>query len=1455
MFNRCILLIFLFLLLPVASYAEKNYYDVLGVSRTASKEEIKHAYRRLSMKYHPDRNPSKQKSYFEKKMVEINRAHNILMDDAKRKQYDDFGHEQFTKSGDSKRPGDSFSQVFEDIFKKEEKPKYQSQTYSIKAIQLFQTLLRNKMTIQQSNRRFFGPRNITKQQKLIEITLKELLKEVGISDLHKDTFTRILKDFYGEFPEKERKRLIETISQSSTGKASASQSTKIKLYSPDSIWQSALQKFIENIEARYVVHNSTGKEKKAVELFHRFSFFNQSSKDFLENRTRHLKLLTKRNEKSGLTKAEKTELHGFEKQERKDTYILRQILSALGLPEQVHNDFLLRAYLDGLKQSLFDRIDHKKPGAKMLSYNGTHSGAMYMENKNIIEALRNIKITFDNLQYENLKTIRNPLRLKSLKNFPAQFIVFQLAIGTSLYRQTLTDPYLHGTEKNPGMLTETMKHSLSPLGVASFFIFISVSQALHATVYGWGRSIDGKSIGKLHFNGKGFRASGPGLGLAAGFLASSIFDELLRNPSFQQCVTQQWKSSNSDDNTQSALYDIQHIGPCEESYLNWSSSAKWKHYGVDGATLIVSGLLSHKILSYSLKSIKATSIGSTVLRSVTKFLGLRVSGWLGFFANMYLFMEVYAHLEIPSRFVKEYLTEIGIKDDLVYFTDLLSKKLAELSLYASHLDTPDESSRHTNLFKETISKAEMNIKQLGHKFQYWFMARSQNRIQSAHFLSQKLNKSLLPYESSSSLLKDIFLLSHLNYGQTYPYHSGPWDSDKEISKEKSYWGDLMALISFSGSKFIEKKEFFKNNYCFLINESLDLWNQFCSDPENFSYGREQEASLVYETASLIYTDLLTIPSHRNNTINDNNFMNYLGRTFNEMFSSDPQYSIQKLSYNEKFLLARTLLKFSLTENDIFSHFEHYEILKFKKTQCTSIYPHHETDEEHKLMFEYCLYSLEQIKLLCADSYPKDSQPENYEACLSEFNIFMQELEQKLRDKFLSAGIYVLKDLSTPNFPNRDINYNTSLINTDGFRSISPLVELLKVYKKGEIKFVISKEIFESNKFITEPSQIKVWNLSNSLHFFMKNLVCGEKEPDSDDSFSIPQFFSNTEIFIYNFHSNKFERLSTVCTNLIENLGVLHEFLFDRPVQKQGKNYENLYLALEDILKTNYSSSQNLADHFQKLSQDQLDEIGAQLSNELKVLTENYYKDLINFDTGVNQHSSLQDFTNYYHKSRILFDFRSFTGGLKGLEISLFQVNYWMEMLKQMLSIGEQKNNDGDSSLNQTFSDYFEWKGFDQSAFEKMQWEVLSLLQSYHDSYKKEQEYYLLFPEETFEKNLNEIFKKEGKEGLAKSFGENKTRFTILKKEYQNSHLPVLMSQEIILSHIVDASIPILNNSGLMSLVNINQTIFPKSPWPQMIYSILFEMNKSLNNFFTQFQALQMRDSFEYNFPSSNGSAE
>jgi molecular chaperone DnaJ len=100
--------------------AKKDYYEVLGVNRDASDEEIKKAYRKLAMKWHPDRNPDNPKA--EEHFKEAKQAYEILSDSGKRAAYDQYGHAGVDASAGA-GPGagfgnfsDAFGDIFGDIF-------------------------------------------------------------------------------------------------------------------------------------------------------------------------------------------------------------------------------------------------------------------------------------------------------------------------------------------------------------------------------------------------------------------------------------------------------------------------------------------------------------------------------------------------------------------------------------------------------------------------------------------------------------------------------------------------------------------------------------------------------------------------------------------------------------------------------------------------------------------------------------------------------------------------------------------------------------------------------------------------------------------------------------------------------------------------------------------------------------------------------------------------------------------------------------------------------------------------------------------------------------------------------------------------------------------------------------------------------------------------------------------
>lgn len=76
-----------------------EYYDTLGVNKNANQEEIKKAYRKLAMKYHPDKAPADKKTEFENKFKQISEAYTVLSDQQKREIYDNFGKDALKNGG------------------------------------------------------------------------------------------------------------------------------------------------------------------------------------------------------------------------------------------------------------------------------------------------------------------------------------------------------------------------------------------------------------------------------------------------------------------------------------------------------------------------------------------------------------------------------------------------------------------------------------------------------------------------------------------------------------------------------------------------------------------------------------------------------------------------------------------------------------------------------------------------------------------------------------------------------------------------------------------------------------------------------------------------------------------------------------------------------------------------------------------------------------------------------------------------------------------------------------------------------------------------------------------------------------------------------------------------------------------------------------------------------------
>src|SRR5579872_5353761 len=96
----------------MAASGKRDYYEVLGVKKTATAEELKKTFRTLAFKYHPDRNPGDHAA--EAAFKEVSEAYDVLSDPKRRKLYDQYGHAGL--DGQQFRPPEDIFEQFQDLF-------------------------------------------------------------------------------------------------------------------------------------------------------------------------------------------------------------------------------------------------------------------------------------------------------------------------------------------------------------------------------------------------------------------------------------------------------------------------------------------------------------------------------------------------------------------------------------------------------------------------------------------------------------------------------------------------------------------------------------------------------------------------------------------------------------------------------------------------------------------------------------------------------------------------------------------------------------------------------------------------------------------------------------------------------------------------------------------------------------------------------------------------------------------------------------------------------------------------------------------------------------------------------------------------------------------------------------------------------------------------------------------
>ncbi|MBC6415822.1 MAG: hypothetical protein GDA46_05465 [Bdellovibrionales bacterium] len=1116
-------------------------------------------------------------------------------------------------------------------------------------------------------------------------------------------------------------------------------------------------------------------EKKALELLYELSFFQESPESFIEKRKRYEELLRKAKgisenlplignqrddrffsrgiKRSFLTSKEKEELHKYRLENLNDVNILKKILQRLGLsPESLHPILLesfLKGFGDELSRFILQSEFYKNKNAQTLK--------SFISKQESIRILNYIKEIFDTNYYEALRNNSNPLTLNFVKNFPAQYLIFNMALGASIYLHAVADKKFSGYEKNPGELKDVIQHSLTFPGVMSFAVFMAVSQQVNYRIYGLGRFIDGKTIFGKPLNGKTARSLAPAFGIGLGFFASAVFGELLMDPISEDCIKEFFTE----------VPENIHISACEEFYLKWEAEEKWKSYAVDIVGIMGSSVIAHKISSALLNRLDRTMVGHRAKKALSaKKIGLHAMRFGNFFLTLFLFLEVHKVIdEWLANPVKKQLTASGVKGASLSFWWESQRKMKTDANLAFRDDN------------DIFERVKLSIRHSSHKFKSWINELSKKYQISYYYWSMNLNRKLIDYEGSLDVLAQFF--SEEENANSFTRYF-----NKEVFVEE--------LAVYRENKFSMLTKYC-SNLKDIKNQDMKIWRGLCHKTIKEYYFEEinllffsdettgdhyDEDEFVNETISFIYQNL-------KNTIEENSFQikaeDYLSLEPTELFSLESEFHLDDFLCSES--------NTDIVNNKFFT-----------------------------LAMQMLQKGLEDL--------------EDLEGLEGEYN------------KYLTAGIYLLKRFKHPLIKAYEDKVPCFSLKFD---EMEALISLFSIHKTGEKYFL---------DFLEERSQNQSFSIfpeifpekSKNPYFIFYDLICGSQEDSKKEVFSIPQLSAKfNNISIYNVQKNEFEELAVICADEMSEKDI-HKFIFDTRTRYINENYSNedysnLYILLRKIIRNSYEDLNGLMESYYNLSKDQMETLSKGVIDELKLLVDKFYRQFINFE-GIETEDS-EELLSYYDKSNIEFNWtcltEEVTGGFsnsilgdckqnfKALETSIFHVNFLLKFLKEILIKGEEihcsQGQEDCLSLNGKFlnlinsdltgkGNIVKWaENFSRIgglinndniiSFDQKHLDVISSLHTIHECYKKNTGGCLIIDDSSTTVFLN----------FMEYFSDKTTR------------------DDTWLSEVIDYYIETKTNPT-------------NSPWEDLIYSVLFEIKKSLDLFFNQTSLLEMKNHFE-----------
>ena len=1028
----------------------------------------------------------------------------------------------------------------------------------------------------------------------------------------------------------------------------------------------------------------------------------------------------------------------------KEIRSFRVVLEHLRVPPEFHHNEFIRAYLiNELRVELSQ--EYYRVG-----------GNVKVTDKHTARAtLSKIKTQFEGWHYDLLKDQANYKNV--IRGFTIQYGLFHAAMGAVMYMDYMKDYVQYKSHKNPIPL-ESFMASLSAPGIVSFYFFIQVAQSAQLGVYKLGRKWDFKFRNHNLLQ----MASGP-LGMASGYMFSQILYDTygdLMEGELGECARALMKKENTDN---------QFITSCEASALKWNE--KFKEYGPDIVILLGSAWGSQKLMKWLTLSLRYFYWPDKILTVLSSVFG-RVATWaasgisIGLFVGLSLIADNLDFVEGQKEwfFLSDLKEHIALLKRAFLQGALLPIDIQRLrDNYGKMKTTHGESENYSKLQTENAgilerldkyvwSKLVKRTKKMDFQFSKWNEVKGRKSSQAYGLWTLQTNKLLSSQEMSKSLLKELYSLSHKSeFGPVNKYFDEVMQKKDQALEALTieYTGNsivstqISAVCNGSGSVFegiedlslkyntdkdpdlfIIKVEAICENsrqalreaeytFFFFSLEKIqtpefaagakyiceryrgymeELWNGLCTsllERNEINIVESDKEPFETETKELI-TAILNSPDFDIlDEVSIGNPADYINWEPDGLFSFDEFTNVNSLSPIEKLALARRLLsRFDpvLPEDRIRT--------QWVERLCDTKY------------FSGSVTSFECPQTVSSEEHNREwtSWSDNPSFIKDQVDSIAPFVDLLLIEKTKAVGFYLLNDALSQLSQSTGLGgvsyihpkYQDNYFDLNWEMMFQAVTNLIDVPKKGESLF---NQVIIVNDESGDPGSAD--KLFNKLFY---NLICGTDTGEIYKGFFIPPKI--------------FDGMQALCFGLLEGgPAAFRDNLFNKPVVLDQKTYENAYLALEEVVRETFNNEEGLLDFFDTRARPLSKEVKESIIQDFENITENFLKNnLVNKEArGV---ISCQDIQNRYN-IQMAQDF-------KGLEIPLFEVNYWINQLQILkdLDIEANVNEEGQNNIR---------------------CEVLELLKRYHDNYardKGEQPLLFTFPDKLL---LAELVEEERKE--------------------------------------------------------------------------------------------------------------